>query len=269
MRNGARHNGCRAIAATFNRRFAAHDKPSRRASVGHSFVAKLIKTYLYEIARLRQTIKHRIPAPLPRNLIWGIDLTGKGDITGNNHSILGILDHGSRACIRLAALKDKASITLLRALLDAIERFGKPKALRTDNEAVFTSKLFRFGLWFLGIRHQRIDLSCPWQNGRCERFFGTLKRGLDQIAIDSREALNLGLADFRFFYNHVRPHQHLAGLTPAEVWAGLRWKVKPGATANELMAGTGVAAIAALPPAKEEIWFEAWECLLTGYYARR
>jgi len=40
------------------------------------------------------------------------------------------------------------------------------------------------------------------------------------LEVDSFEALNGVLSEFRFFYNHVRPHQNLAGLTPAEAWAG-------------------------------------------------
>lgn len=103
-------------------------------------------------------------------------------------------------------------ITLLRALLDVIERFGKPKVIRTDNEAVMTSRLFRFGLWFLGIKHQRSAVSNPWMNGRVERFFGSLKSNLDQLIVDRHDALNSALSDFRFFYIHVRAHQHLAGL---------------------------------------------------------
>jgi transposase InsO family protein len=45
---------------------------------------------------------------------------------------------------------------------------------------VFTSVRFRLTLWLLGIQHQRIDPHCPWQNGRVEQFFGTLKEKLDQ-----------------------------------------------------------------------------------------
>jgi transposase InsO family protein len=68
-------------------------------------------------------------------------------------------------------------------LAQAIRRYGKPRILRTDNEAVFTSRTFRLGLLLLGIRHQRIDAHCPWQNGRMERFFGTLKRKLDRLSV--------------------------------------------------------------------------------------
>jgi putative transposase len=100
----------------------------------------------------------------------------------------------------------------------------------------------------IGIRHQRTDPGCPWQNGRVERFFGTLKEKLNRLAVDSFEALNGALGEFRFFYNHVRPHQHLGGRTPAEAWAGDDPYGRP---------------------ATREYWFEAWDGLLTGYYLRR
>lgn len=261
--------GCRTIARLFNRRFAGHADPARRNSVCSSTVGNWVKVNLYEIAVMRRGFKHRVPPALPHNVCWGIDLTGKGDASGDVHAILGIVDHGSRAALHLSALKDKSSISLLRILLDVIEKFGTPKSIRSDNESCFTSRLFRFGLWWLGIKHQRSALSSPWMNGRVERFFGTLKHSLDQLIVDSRDGLNSALVDFRFFYNHVRAHQHLAGLTPAEVWGGLRWKVKPLAGSCAIGPANSVAAIAALPPVREEFWFEAWDGLLTGYYLRR
>ena len=129
--------------------------------------------------------------------------------------MLGILEHASRAALCLEALQSKSSWTLILKLIEAIRRHGKPRAVRTDNEAVFASRTFCLALLLLGIGHQRTDPGCPWQNGRVERLFGTLKAKLDRLAVDSFEALNGALAEFRFYYNHVRSHQHLAGLTPA------------------------------------------------------
>ena len=111
-----------------------------------------------------------------------------------------------------------------------------------------TKSHFRLALFLFGIGHQTTDLHCPWQNGRVERFFGTLKEKLDQLAVVSFDALNSALGEFRFFYNHVRPHQNLAGATPAEAWAG----VDPHSARF-----------------KQEYWFEAWDGLLAGYYLRR
>jgi len=167
--------GCRTIAHTFNR---MHQY--KGMSVGKSYVNETIKKHQYEIQILRRKIKHKRPKPLPLNLIWGIDMTGKTDSTGQLHNILGIIEHQSRCCLTLRSLSDKASITLLENLIAAIKLYGKPKLIRTDNEAVFTSRLFCLGLWVLGIKHQTTEVACPWQNGKVERFFGTLKQKLNQ-----------------------------------------------------------------------------------------
>ncbi len=237
------HAGCRSIADSFNRRFAAR----RRTSVGKSFVHELLRKHHHEIEILRRRIKNARPRFVPKNLVWALDLTGKSTLDGSTRIVLGVLEHASRAALWLEALPDKSSWTLILRLLAAIKRYGKPCMVRTDNEAVFTSKLFRLALVLLGIRHQRIDRGCPWQNGRVERFFGTLEDKLDRLAVDSFEALNLALGEFRFFYNHVRPHRNLHGLTPAEAW-------------------TGASPFANAP--KSECWFEAWDGLLKGYYLR-
>ena len=235
--------GCRKIAYVFNRRFAE----DRQMTVSKTYANDVIRKHRYEIQILRKKIKNRKPRGAPKNLVWGMDLTGKTAIQGNLIHILGIVEHKSRQSLSLSALKDKSSITILRFLLEAIEHHGKPRFLRTDNESVFTSWLFRFNLWFMGIRHQLIEKSCPWQNGRIERFFGTLKGKLNQWQVNSKEQLNNALAQFRFWYNHVRPHQNLSGRTPAEVWNGKDIFTKGH---------------------KQEYWFEAWDGLLTGFYLK-
>jgi putative transposase len=238
------HATCRDIAHCFNRRFEAR----RKMRVGKTFVWEWIRKHRYEIEVLRRRIKSARPRPVPQNLIWGLDLTGKASLDAKTHLVLGILEHASRAALWLEALPNKSSWTLIVTLLAAIKRHGRPRIVRTDNESVFVSRTFRLALLLLGIRHQRTDPGCPWQNGRIERFFGTLKDKLDRLAVESLQTLNLALGEFRFFYNHVRPHQNLGGATPAEAWAG----VDPYASRI-----------------KREYWFEGWDGLLAGYYLRR
>lgn len=186
---------CRAIEALFNRRFTV----SRKMTVGRTWVGQVIREHRYEIDLVRRQIKNARPKPVPKNLIWGIDLTGKTTLDGRTRFILGILEHASRTALWVEALEKKSSWTLILKLTEAIKRYGKPRIVRTDNEAVFTFKVFRFALFLLGIRHHRTDSGCPWQNGRIERFFGTLKEKLDQLTVESFEALNLALGEFRFF----------------------------------------------------------------------
>jgi transposase InsO family protein len=105
-------------------------------------------------------------------------------------------------------------------LLDIIEKHGKPKIIQTDNEPVFVSRVFRWGLAFLGIRHRRTEPHCPWQNGRVERFFGTFKHYADK-AVFNAKYLQEALGEFAVWYNFVRPHRHLEGRTPGEAWSGV------------------------------------------------
>ena len=55
------------------------------------------------------------------------------------------------------------------------------------------------------------------------------------------------LGKIQLWYSHVRPHQHLDGRTPTEVWQGIDFCTRQ-------------------PTGK--YWFEAWDGLLTGYYLR-
>jgi transposase InsO family protein len=235
--------GCRAISDICNRRYAA----SRKITIGKTCVHRILQHHQYEIQILRRKLKHAKPKNVPRNLIWGLDLTGKSDTRGKLHALLGIIDHGSRALLHLQSLRDKATDTLLACIAEAIQQHGKPKVIRTDNEGMFRSPAFRNALEQLGIRHQRTTPGCPWQNGRIERLFGTLKDKLGQWTVEGIEQLNRDLKTFRHWYNHIRPHQNLDGRTPAEAWNGINPYTKPP---------------------KQEQWFEAWNGLLTGYHLR-
>ena len=201
----------------------------------------MLKCHQADIWLARASLRWRQYQPTPSHRVWSLDLYRKIDLAGKQRPIFGILDHGPRACIALTALRTKTSVALLRILLDAINRYDATRVVRTDNEACFTARTFQFALWLLGTRHQRIDLHCTRQNGRIERFFGTLKGKLNRIDIMNATGLHKALVQFRCWYNHVRPHQHLEYLTPAEAWACRR-------------------------PGQRAIPFTAWEGLLTGYY---
>lgn len=198
-------------------------------TVSKTYVAELCRRHQYLIYETRRKLKHRVPHRIPRNRVWGCDLLVKTDGNGQLHVALAILDHASRACLRLQRLADKSSWRLLRELVQAVKQYGRPQFLRTDNEAVLVSRWFRLGLWLLGIRQQRIEPGCPWQNGRVERFIGTVTRELATEPIADSNHFAQTLWEIRIWYNHVRPHDHLQGRTPAEVWAGIDvFAAKPG-----------------------------------------
>jgi putative transposase len=234
----------RVMAAQFNRLYAA----SRSMTVSSSYVHYTVREHQLDILRKRREIKSKVPSSQPCNAVWGIDMSGKVDTAGKLHMMFGILDHGSRKALALTALPNKTPWTLLGYLCLAIGRYGKPVAIRTDNERSFTSGVFQLALRIAGIRHQRIKPGCPWQNGRIERFFGTLKQSLDGWQVVNRQQLQAALDVFRDWYCAVRPHGHLDGATPDEAWHGID-PYRRGSMRVE--------------------WFEAWDGLLTGFRIRR
>ena len=227
------HTGCRKIAAAFERKYRHTGE-----TVSKSYVANLAKKRALAILNLRKKLKNRATKRGPTNVTWNGDST----FLNKDTQVFGVLDHGSRAALVLRRMRTPTTIDLLRVLLDAFERYGTPKFLRTDNEAVFASPLFTLVLALAGVRHQRTDRFCPWRNGRIERFFWTLKERLSPwwkeagVPDDPQSDLDT----HRFWYNHVRPHQGLAGLSPAEAW-----RDKPSPTPYR--------------------FFSAWNGLLTGY----
>ena len=239
------HAGCRTLALTFNRVFAHRD-----VSISKSWAHRALRDQAYAVLLARKAIRAARPRPFALNHCWGLDLTGRMDGAGRVHTLLGLLDHGSRRVLALRAIAMKSGWHLLGYLCFAIAEFGRPRNIRTDNEACFTGRVFTSGLKLLGIHHQRIDLQCPWQNGRVERFFGTLKQYLRQWQFEGREALDASLVEFAAWYNEIRPHQGLDGRTPLEAW-------------------DGVDPFHAPAPPKAVTFVQAWDGLLCGFHIRR
>lgn len=150
-----------------------------------------------------------------------------------------------RQLLSLEVLANRSAWTLLGYLFLVIGRYGKPRTLRTDNERVFIGRVFSGVIRLARIRHQKSDKGCPWQNGRIERLFETLKEKLDRWRVLDGAQLHSALQQFEFWYNRVRPHQNLNGQTPWEAWHG----IDPYRRAP-----------------KQVEWFEAWSGLLSGFY---
>lgn len=120
--------GCRALADLFNRQ-----RSRGRITVGKSFVSTLLKKHQIEIQTQRRQWRSRAPHVYPLHAVWGLDLTTLPESSGRTQC-LGVIDYGSRHLMGLAALPNKRTITVLRALLDIFERYGVPRSIRTDND---------------------------------------------------------------------------------------------------------------------------------------
>jgi len=101
---------------------------------------------------------------------------------------------------------------------------GLPERIRTDNGEPFASHaisgLTRLNVWWmhLGIRHERIDKGCPYQNGAHERMHQELKAETTRPPAHSLHGQQVLFDEFVRDYNDLRPHEGIGQQRPSDLW---------------------------------------------------
>lgn len=222
----------------------------------HEALAKMTDpdAYKSKIKFAGTNMNHWVRRP---NQLWEIDAS-PADIllTDGRYSIYAVVDIYTRRMMVTVTKTPKTS-AVLALMRVAIQAWGVPEILRTDNGSDFVSYEFKRALSSLAIHHDITDPFSPEQKGTVERHIGTLQRGLmpllpgfvghnvtDRKKIEARRsfAKRLGESDQDAFcvdlgheelqskinrwvemkYEHS-PHGGLNGKTPFEmiaVWTG-------------------------------------------------
>jgi transposase InsO family protein len=144
--------------------------------------------------------------------------------------VTGVDDH-SRFCVLARVVERATGRAICLAFAEALERYGVPEEVLTDNGKQFTDRFGRGGEVLFdkicrrnGIAHRLTQPSSPTTTGKVERFHQTLEREwLDDArpftsVLEAQAALDDWVRD----YNAERPHQALetrAPVTPAERFA--------------------------------------------------
>jgi transposase InsO family protein len=141
--------------------------------------------------------------------------------------VTGVDDH-SRFCVLARVVERATGRATCLAFSQALERYGAPEEVLTDNGKQFTDRFGRGGEVLFdkicrrnGIAHRLTAPSSPTTTGKIERFHQTLRRELldDARPFTSLLAAQAALDDWVREYNADRPHQSLetrAPVTPAE-----------------------------------------------------
>ncbi len=198
--------------------------------VGRKHVATLMKRMgieaLYRKPRTtRPGVGHKIYPYLLRSLsidrpnqVWAMDITYIPMARGFVYLAV-VLDWYTRR-----VLSWKVSITMdvhfcLEAVEEAIEHYGTPEIMNTDQGSQFTSQAFT-GL----LKDHSIQISMDgkgsWRdNVFIERLWRSVKyEDIYLRAYDSASAVRTGLNRYFNFYNSRRPHSSLDGQTPDQVY---------------------------------------------------
>jgi transposase InsO family protein len=146
--------------------------------------------------------------------IWHADLhfpksTNEKSLPEIKDNVFGIIDDKSRYLLCFQFLPDKTAESCAYALIETIERFGKPKFLTTDNGQEFLGRAFQIVLNFFKISPWRSKPRTPQQNGKIERLWQTLEmsRGTNRSKECFYQLVN--------YYNNKWTHQAL-GMTPVK-----------------------------------------------------
>jgi putative transposase len=155
------------------------------------------------------------------NQVWSIDITYIKLLRGHMY-LTAIIDWYSRMIIGWELSDTLETAPVLMAVQRAIETYGIPCIINSDQGSQFTSEDYKGFLKKHGIR-QSMDGKARWvDNVIIERWFRSLKT--ENIYINeytSPKALRAGIKEYIKSYNIERPHQSLDYATPQQVYEGV------------------------------------------------
>ena len=157
--------------------------------------------------------------------LWQMDVVG-GVLTeaGVEAKILTGIDDHSRFIVCAGVMARATLRPVCAHLVSALERYGVPEEILTDNGKVFTNRFGKTDSETLfdricrenGVTHRLTAPRSPTTTGKIERFHRTLRQEfLTGRIFGSLAAAQRDLDDFVASYNAERPHQALAMATPA------------------------------------------------------
>ncbi|MFB9739164.1 IS481 family transposase [Streptomyces sp. NPDC057385] len=163
--------------------------------------------------------------------LWQMDIVGGvmlvNPVTGELSEakvVTGVDDH-SRYCVIASVVERATGRAVCSAFVRALQAFGVPEEVLTDNGKQFTDRFGQGGEVLFdricrenGIAHRLTQPASPTTTGKVERFHQTLRRELldDCGAFESVGAAQAALDAWVAEYNSVRPHQALDMQSPAD-----------------------------------------------------
>ena len=162
----------------------------------------------------------RFEYPHPNDL-WQMDLKAPIRLP-DRHKIypVGLLDDHSRYLLGLWILPDCSDDGVINCWIEACRQYGFPKRTLTDHGPQFrmeddATSAFRVMLWACSVQHTQGRIAHPQTQGKIERFWKTLKTEVLCLHdYTDRVSWQSCFDEWRYRYNHIRPHQELGDEPP-------------------------------------------------------
>lgn len=168
--------------------------------------------------RRKKLTRPRVPMLIPDgpSQRWSLDFVSDQLASGRRFRVLNIVDDYSRECVGQIVDTSISGERVFRFLDELSELRQLPRTLVCDNGSEFTSKAMFFWSQRTGVKLHFIQPGKPTQNAFVESFNGRFRDYcLDQHwfrdLADARQVID----EWRYHYNHERPHSSLGKLPPA------------------------------------------------------
>lgn len=179
------------------------------------------------------------------NQLWQMDFKGPA---GWQAPIgpLSILDDHSRYAIALEETGSTRADGVKACLEAAFERCGVPEEMLMDHGTPWWNMKAASGATWLTVWLMKQGIEMHWSGyrhpqtqGKVERFHGTLEAAWQRRGARVEER-QVWLDEFRYEYNHVRPHEALGMQAPARVWERSEKSYQPEPKCWEYASGAEV-----------------------------
>jgi putative transposase len=153
------------------------------------------------------------------NQVWALDITYIPMKHGHMY-LTAIIDWYSRFIVGWELSDTLDTAPVIKALMSAMDKYGIPCIINSDQGSQFTSDDYISLLKASGVR-QSMDGKARWvDNVIIERWFRSLKTEYIYInEYSSPRQLRAGIEDYIQEYNNLRPHQSMDYETPTTVYS--------------------------------------------------
>ena len=131
--------------------------------------------------------------------------------------MLTLLDEYTRECLAVHVAWSIRAADVITVVEAAMERYGVPEHLRSDNGPEFIACAIQDWLKSKGVKTIYITPGSPWENAYIESFHDKLRdECLNRELFGSLLEAQVIIEQWRVEYNGLRPHSSLGYRTPDE-----------------------------------------------------
>ena len=160
-----------------------------------------------------------------RNDVWAWDFVHDRYNDAEPLRCLTVKDEATGYCLAIKTGRHLQHQHVKSVLQELITRFGRPKAIRSDNGRELLAEALQKEMQKSNIKLANIEPGKPWQNGSNESFNGTFRKEcLNAELFGSLSEARVVIEKWRCRYNERRPHSSQNYITPQMAYFGVREK---------------------------------------------